>query len=143
MKKRTPPDHRKIKVDQRARPIPADLAAQIDAIWHVMLRNARQHRHTGIDCDGITYHYFPLPSSRQPPIPCTHASRAKEAHRQGWAIDSQIDGTLANRRSAKVAFEPTGKLAGPLRNLRTPRRILHFFFAGQHKRLRQKLPCPE
>ena len=37
LKKRTPSDHRKIKVDQRARPIPADLAAQIDAIWHLML----------------------------------------------------------------------------------------------------------
>jgi hypothetical protein len=60
LKKRTPSDHRKIKVDQRARPIPADFAAQIDAIWHVMLRNARQHRHTGFDCDGITYHFSAL-----------------------------------------------------------------------------------
>lgn len=60
LKKRTPPDHRKIKVNQRAQPIPADLAAQIDAIWHLMLRNSRQHRHTGVDCDGITYHFSAL-----------------------------------------------------------------------------------
>jgi hypothetical protein len=53
-------DHRKIKVDQRARPIPADLAAQIDAIWHVMLRNARQHRRTGVVCDGTTSHFSAL-----------------------------------------------------------------------------------
>jgi hypothetical protein len=65
LKKRTPSDHRKIGVDQRARPIPADLAAHIDAVWHVMLRNARQHRHTGVDCDGVTYHFSALAPNGQ------------------------------------------------------------------------------
>jgi hypothetical protein len=98
LKKRTPLDHRKIKVDQGARPIPADLAAQIDAIWHVMLCKAQQHHHTGIDCDGITYHFSALvPRGRHL---SGHVSSPEEDSKTGRLV--ALTETLADFASGKA-----------------------------------------
>ena len=55
-KKSTLSDHRKIKTDRQARPIPASLATKIQGIWHEMLLTVRRPPKTSDDrADGVTY----------------------------------------------------------------------------------------
>jgi hypothetical protein len=60
LKKTTPSDHRKITTNRRARPIPASLAAKIDALWQEMLLNVRYPAETVDGCDGETYCFSAL-----------------------------------------------------------------------------------
>jgi hypothetical protein len=56
LKKSTLSDHRKIKTDRKARPIPASLAAKIHGIWNEMLLAVKRPPKTsGVDLDGVTY----------------------------------------------------------------------------------------
>ncbi len=67
LKKSTLSDHRKIKTDRRARPIPASLAAKIHAIWHGMLLAVRPPPKTsGVDLHGVTYCFSAMVPGRGP-----------------------------------------------------------------------------
>jgi hypothetical protein len=64
LKKTTPSDHRKIKFERRARPIPAGLAAKVEAVWHTMLLSARYPTKARDGCDGEIYHFSALVPKR-------------------------------------------------------------------------------
>jgi hypothetical protein len=64
LKKKTPSDHRNIKTERHARPIPAALAARVESVWHTTLLSARSPTKMRDGCDGETYHFSALVPKR-------------------------------------------------------------------------------
>ena len=57
LKEKTPADYRNIKATRRARPIPGELAGDIEAIWTTMLLDVRHVEKPDDIMDGVTYHF--------------------------------------------------------------------------------------
>jgi hypothetical protein len=57
LKKETPSDYRKIKAERRSRPIPEDLASQMEKLWAQMLLNVQHPAEDDDGLDGTTYDF--------------------------------------------------------------------------------------